>query len=191
MYMTTFSKLLVIAAGSVVLFSACGDKKENVSPAAANVDMKNGALAYVDADTLQEKYQFCIDKRAELEALQKSQQAAVQQKEQALQQLQASVQKRMQNGQISTPEQYQAEEKKFMQQQEAYQRYLLQAQQELEAKKNEIDQALQDSVNHFLAEYNKSKKYAMIVYKAAALYADPKLDITNEIVVGLNKRYKK
>lgn len=189
--MTTFSKLLVIAAGSVVLLSACGDKKENAAPAAATVDMKNGALAYVDADTLQEKYQFCIDKRAELEALQKSQQAAVQQKEQALQQLQASVQKRMQNGQISTPEQYQAEEKKFMQQQEAYQRYLLQAQQELEAKKNEIDQALQDSVNHFLAEYNKNKKYAMIVYKAAALYADPKLDITNEIVVGLNKRYKK
>ncbi len=189
--MTTFSKLLVIAAGSVALLSACGEKKENASAATPAVDVKAGAIAYVDADSLQEKYQFCIDKRAELEALQSSQQTAVQQKEQALQQLQANVQKRMQNGQISTPEQYQAEEKKFMQQQQAYQRYLLQAQQELEDKKQEIDSLLQKNVDDFLVEYNKSKKYAIIVYKAATLYADPKLDITNEIVAGLNKRYKK
>ena len=31
----------------------------------------------------------------------------------------------------------------------------------------------------------------MIVYKNATLYADKSLDITNEVIVGLNKRYMK
>ena len=44
-----------------------------------------------------------------------------------------------------------------------------------------------------LANYNKDKKYALILSKAGdnILYADKAYDITNEVIAGLNKAYKK
>ena len=60
---------------------------------------------------------------------------------------------------------------------------------------NETDQfnkALRDSIQHYLASYNKDKKYSIIFSKQGdnLLYADKAYDITNEIVAGLNKAYK-
>ena len=52
--------------------------------------------------------------------------------------------------------------------------------------------ALRDSIQHFLAAYNKDKKYSLILSKAGdnLLYADKAYDITNEVIAGLNKAYK-
>ena len=52
--------------------------------------------------------------------------------------------------------------------------------------------ALRDSIQHFLAVYNKDKKYGLILSKAGdnILYADKAYDITNEVIAGLNKAYK-
>lgn len=108
-----------------------------------------------------------------------------------MQQLQANIQKRMQGGQITTEAQYNSEMANFQKQQNAYQKYTLSAQQEMGEEQEKFAKTLQDSINNFLAVYNKSKKYSMIVYKNATLYADKSLDITNEVIVGLNKRYMK
>jgi outer membrane protein len=62
---------------------------------------------------------------------------------------------------------------------------------ELANEQQKFLQALQDSLDHFLADYNKTKKYDMIVNKAAVLYADNRFDITSEVVNGMNKRYNK
>lgn len=52
--------------------------------------------------------------------------------------------------------------------------------------------ALRDSIQHFLAVYNKDKKFSLILSKAGdnILYADKAHDITNDVVAGLNKAYK-
>ena len=52
-------------------------------------------------------------------------------------------------------------------------------------------EALQDSLDSFLALYNKDKKYDLIVNKSAILFGDKKYDITQDVINGLNKRYKK
>lgn len=187
--MNSLKKILVIVTGTI-LFTACGEKKEEVAPLVSN-NVKSNSIAFVDIDSLQEKYQFCIDQKEILEAKQKSFQNNIVQKEQSLQQLQANIQKRMQGGQITTEAQYNSEMANFQKQQNAYQKYTLSAQQEMGEEQEKFAKALQDSINNFLAVYNKSKKYSMIVYKNATLYADKSLDITNEVIVGLNKRYMK
>jgi outer membrane protein len=55
-----------------------------------------------------------------------------------------------------------------------------------------FNEALRDSLNNFLKAYNKDKKYDMILSKAGdnILFADKKFDITQDIINGLNKRYK-
>ena len=50
---------------------------------------------------------------------------------------------------------------------------------------------LQDSILNFINEYNAIHKYDAILYKAAGIYFSPSLDITNEVVEGLNARYNK
>ena len=43
-----------------------------------------------------------------------------------------------------------------------------------------------------MKEYNKDKKYAIILAKSGdnILYADPAYNITNEVVKGMNQAYK-
>ena len=54
------------------------------------------------------------------------------------------------------------------------------------------NKALSDSVHNYLKEYNKDKKYAIILAKSGdnILYADPAYNITNEVVKGMNQAYK-
>ena len=51
---------------------------------------------------------------------------------------------------------------------------------------------MRDSIQAFLKTYNKGKKYDYILSRSGdnILLANPKYDITKEVVAGLNKRYK-
>ena len=55
-----------------------------------------------------------------------------------------------------------------------------------------INEEARDSIQSFLKRYNKTKKYDYVMIKAGdnLLIANPKYNITNDIVKGLNKRYK-
>ena len=48
-----------------------------------------------------------------------------------------------------------------------------------------------DSLNNFLAEYNKTRHYDAILLFAPGELFNPALDITNDIIEGLNAKYKK
>ena len=63
---------------------------------------------------------------------------------------------------------------------------------EFQNETDKYNKALRDSIQHYLAVYNKDKKYSIIFSKQGdnLLYADKAYDITNEIIAGLNKAYK-
>ena len=65
-------------------------------------------------------------------------------------------------------------------------------QSELMSQTEKFNEALRDSIQHYLAVYNKDKKYSLILTKQGdnILYADKNYDITAEVVAGLNKAYK-
>ena len=48
-----------------------------------------------------------------------------------------------------------------------------------------------DSIQAFIKDYNKTRGYDAILYKNATLYINPDLDITSEVLEGLNARYNK
>ena len=54
-------------------------------------------------------------------------------------------------------------------------------------------ETLRDSLKNFIDDFNKDGRYTMILSKSGdnILYADKQLDITDQVVAGLNKRYKK
>jgi outer membrane protein len=58
---------------------------------------------------------------------------------------------------------------------------------------DKYNNALHDSIQNFLASYNKTHKYDYILSKSGdnILLANPKMNITEDVIKGLNKRYKK
>ena len=63
---------------------------------------------------------------------------------------------------------------------------------EFQNETEKYNNALRDSIQHYLKIYNQDKHYSLILSKAGdnLLYADKAFDITNEVVAGLNKAYK-
>ena len=96
------------------------------------------------------------------------------------------------NNHVFTPERAQQEQARLlkMRQDLEAQHQRLMAELQQESDKNSMQ--LRDSINSFLKEYNKTKGYSLIISNTGAdnlLYADPSLNITKEIIEGLNKRY--
>lgn len=190
-----FSPILLCAA--IALFStSCKEKKGaadvkgNGLPVAGKGAPSN--IAYVEIDTLQSQYQFCKDNQGIFTRKSEAYKTQLNAKSQALQQAAAEFQQKMQAN-AYTQDQARSQQARLQQMQAELQ----QMQENLESKFSKEQQAynkqLRDSVQNFLKEYNATHHYSLILSKAGdnILYAEPGLDITQDVVNGLNKRYKK
>ncbi len=189
------SMWIMVAA---LAFTACSKKepadkvKSNGLPHAA-ASAPNGEIAFVDVDSLATQYEFCKDGQKELESKQNAYSSQLNSKAQALQNAMADFQNKLQNGGFTSQQQAQAAQTKLQKQQEQIQQFQTKINNDMNAATLKYQQVLRDSLNNFLNEYNKDGRYKMILSKSGdnILYADKALDITNDVVAGLNKRYKK
>jgi outer membrane protein len=193
--MTKHSTFGAIAVAVVALFSlsSCdnspkSDKSSDEKPQ-VNSNLK---IAYVEVDSIMTQYEFCKEYSLILEKKSQNIQNTLQQKGQALQAAANNFQQKLQQNAYTREqaEQVQAGLQKQNADLEALQARLTAEFQNETAKFNE---ALHDSIQHFINIYNKDKKYTMILSKSGdnILYANKGIDITDEIVKGLNKTYKK
>ena len=161
---------------------------DKAQPAAEPGNIK---IAYVEVDSIMSQYKFCKDQSQVLQKKSQNIQNTINAKGQALQAAAAKFQQDVQSNKYT---QQQAEAVQAgLQKQDADLRALQQRLgTEFQAETDKFNAALRDSIQHFLAAYNKDKKYAMILAKQGdnVLYADKAYDITNEVVKGLNKAYK-
>jgi outer membrane protein len=182
-------KSLFVAMAAVCALASCNNqapKMDEKAQAAAPAELK---IAYVEMDSIQSQYQFCKDMEPTLEKQAQNSRNTLAQKQQSLQTAAAKFQQDLQNNKYT---QAQAEQVNAgLQKQNGDLQALGQRlDTELANKQQEYLTAVNDSLQHFLEQYNKSKKYAFIVTKAGLLYADKAYDITKEVVAGLNKAYK-
>ncbi len=183
---------------AALAFTACSKKepadkvKSNGLPHAA-ASAPNGEIAFVDVDSLATQYEFCKDGQKELESKQNAYSSQLNSKAQALQNAMADFQNKLQNGGFTSQQQAQAAQTKLQKQQEQIQQFQTKINNDMNAATLKYQQVLRDSLNNFLNEYNKDGRYKMILSKSGdnILYADKALDITNDVLAGLNKRYKK
>lgn len=180
---------LVMAAAAVM--TSCnngGNGTEQKTAAPQSSELK---IAYVDIEELDSTYNFCKDFKTEFEKKSKNADNTLNQKGQALQSQAAQFQQNLQSNKY-TQQQAQMLNANLQKQQADLQQLQQRLAGELQAESERYSKALRDSVQHFLAEYNKDKKYSLILSKAGdnVLYSDKALDITKEVVAGLNKSYR-
>ncbi|MCD8297663.1 MAG: OmpH family outer membrane protein [Prevotella sp.] len=162
------------------------EKAASMSPVDANMK-----IAYVEIDSIATQYKFCKDYAAILEKKGQNIQNTLNAKGNALQAAVTKFQQDIQNNQY-TQQQAESVQASLQKQQTDLQALQQRLSSEFQTETDKYNNALRDSLQHYLAVYNKDKKYSLIISKVGdnILYADKTYDITNEIITGLNKAYK-
>ena len=183
---------VAIAATATLMLASCDQSTPKMDAKsethATPSDLK---IAYVEVDSIMSQYKFCKDYSLILQKKGQNIQNTLAQKNQALQAAAANFQQKLQQN-AYTQEQAQAIQAGLQKQNNDLQALNQRLSAEFQTETDKYNAALRDSIQHFLKVYNKDKKYSMILSKAGdnLLYADKALDITNEVIAGLNKAYK-
>ena len=184
------SLMLMLAVAAV----SCSSGKEEAAPAAATADKSATAavnIRYIDADSIAAHYNLAKDfKEAQLRQINKIDNAQ-RTRTSELQKLGNQIQQKINNNGYLSQESFQSDQETFNKKQTEAQNYLASIQREAEQEMIQLQIQLTDSIEAFIKDYNRKKGYDAILYKAAGVYFNPALDITNEVIDGLNKRYNK
>ena len=187
---------LALAALASVALNSCNDsnkmddKPEKVAAQTASPGTLR--IAFVEVDSIMSQYDFCKDYSKILEKRSNNSQNALAAQEKNLSAAVQNFQNKLQNNGFNSQQEAEKQQAALQRQQEQ----LLAARDrlagELQTQTEKFNAALHDSLQHFLAQYNKDKKFSMILAKSGdnILYADKALDVTAEVVAGLNKAYK-
>ena len=188
-------KNLFLAMFAVAALTSCNNqspKMDEQPEAAAETGTNAGVkIAYVEVDSLMTQFEFAKEKSKELEKKSLNARNTLTQKGNQLQAAANNFQQKIQNNGFTSREQAESVQAALQKQQNDLAALQARLENELASEQQKFLQALQDSLDSFLALYNKDKKYDLIVNKSAILFGDKKYDITQDVINGLNKRYKK
>ena len=164
---------VALAAATTMGLVSCdksSPKMDDKTPASAQKSGECAKIAYVEVDSIQKTLAT---------------------KQQQLQAAAANFQQKIQQN-AYTREQAEAIQAGLQKQNNDLQVLNQRLSAEFQTETDNFNKALHDSLQHYLAFYNKDKKYSLIFSKQGdnLLYADKAYDITNEVVAGLNKAYK-
>jgi outer membrane protein len=189
-----FFATFAFATMAVLGVTSCDKSKQQADdnqPAAAQPAASSTKIAFVEVDSIMTQYKFCKDYSLILQKKGQNIQNTLAAKQQQLEAAAANFQQKLQQN-AYTREQAQSIQVSLQKQNNDLQQLNQRLSSEFQAETEKYNNALRDSIQHFLAVYNKDKKYGLILSKAGdnILYADKAHDITNEVVAGLNKAYK-
>ena len=198
-------KLTFFAAAAMVMgaigMTACGgngkgegkseaDGKKEI-PAKDSTATSSLNIRYVDEEELLENYNLAKDfKEAAVRAYSKLESAG-KSREAELQKLGTQIQTKMNNNSYRSEDEYMADMAAAQKKQTEAQNYLANLQRTTDAEIAQQQVQLMDSIRNYVKIYNADKHYDAILLKSAGLYFDESLDVTKEILEGLNARYNK
>lgn len=148
-------------------------------------------IRFINEDTISANYNLAKDFKEQAIREYSKLENARQAKANEIQKFGAQIEQKMKSNGYLSEASYNADMAKINKMQEDAQNYLANMQRNTEQQLAAQQQQLTDSINAFIQEYNATKQYDAILYRAAGVYFNPALDITNEVLQGLNARYNK
>lgn len=183
-----------LALAALAAFTQC-DGNKAAQPSTGDTTPATGVsnikIAYVDVDSLLNKYNFCKDLNEAMMRKQENVNATLNEKAQALDKELQEFNRKL-NNHVFTQERAQEEQNRLMRKRQELDQLHQRLMAELQQESDKTNMQLRDSVNTFIKEYNKNKGFSLIISNTGSdnlLYADQSLNITQEVIDGLNKRY--
>jgi outer membrane protein len=188
-----FVSIAALAVAVIALIGAptSGKSKNTTKNVAAGTSEMS--IAYVNLDTLVDAYDFYNDEKTELLAWSSEKETSLDSRYKALQRKAMELQQQVQSN-MMTPttaqkkgEQLGFQEQEILRDKQAY---------EYEAmdRNQKMTLTVFDSIKSYLKIYNEDKNYRLILANdtlgTSILLGDEGMDITREVLDGLNKRYR-
>ena len=189
-------KMLFLTVSLMLELTECQNEKAekpvNDAKATETEEPAGLRIAYVEVDSLMSQYQFCKDYNLVLTKKAENIQNTLISKQRALQQHAAALQKKYESNGFTTRDELERAQASIQKEQQDYAELEQRLGNELASENAKLNEELRDSIQTFLKTFNKTKKFDYILTKQGdnILMANPKFDITNQVVAGLNKRYK-
>ena len=187
--------ILALALVASLAFVQCSNEKQEVAPAqpVAIDGAKSIKIAFVDIDSLLTNYEFSTTINKEMLRKEENMRMTLSEKAKDIQADIEDFQRKLENNVYATQKRAEEEQSRIIKRREDYERLSERLAAELAAESQKNNVVLRDSINSFLNEYNKEKGFDLIISRVGdnLLYANQALDITKEVISGLNKRYKK
>ena len=189
-------RIVLFAFATMLFFTQCAKEQstQQGSTDATNtaaVAEKSIKIAYVDIDSLLAKYEFSIILNKEMLRKEEDMRMKLSEKAKALQADYDDFQKKLQNNVYATRERAEEEQARILKQKDALEKLEQRLIGELSAESQKNNITLHDSIDSFLKAYNSEKKFDLILSRVGdnLLYANDALNITEEVINGLNARY--
>jgi outer membrane protein len=154
--------------------------------------LKSTKIAYINIDSLNEKYEYIKDKSKEIRSKQAAIEGSLNSMYSTFQQEVSDFQQAVQAG-IRPEAELKKEEARLQQKQME----IANKEKQLQVLSEEVAATQADmlkNVSKFIESYNNNKFDYILAYTksniSSVLYANPSLEITNEIVNGLNEEYR-
>ena len=187
--------VLFVGLVGIYVLHFTGSKSNNrVNSDATAPLVKEGGLtvAYVNTDTLLAKYQYAIDMEKELLAYKDQQEKTGRQQ---MEQFQNDYQNYLKTGSTMTLTQQQAKEEELKKRAEKMSTLEQELTSRIMERQMSENTKLLNAIFAYVREYNEQNQQFDIILRrtfndSPTLYVNPAMDITDEIVNGLNEEYK-
>ncbi len=192
--------IILLLAVAFLYFHVFGNKKEGktvaaktiVKDSAGNITTTSGVIAYVELDSLNSKINYIKTRREELEREQK---AIENEWNAGMRSLENRRDKFVARGNAITQIEAEKFQEELMQGQQAVEQKKQNSSSKLQEKSYRYMEDIQGKLKTFLAEYNKEKGYTYILTAGTGLdymiYRDSTLNITDDVISGMNSQLKK
>jgi len=193
------SAICLIAVGLLYVFYFTDKTDEEIyaghndKKAATKMDISSNPIAYINIDTVVNNYDLYFDLKQRFEKKYKTSEAELSSKEKAYKKEVEDYQYKIQRGLVTRSEAQNIEQQILNEQQN-----LLRLQEDLRLELAEEEQVMLrqvlNSIMVYLEELQSEYKYQFVFGTTAiggnVLYADKELDITSQVIKGLNERYR-
>ncbi|MDD2292967.1 MAG: OmpH family outer membrane protein [Bacteroidales bacterium] len=187
---------IVISAAALVLLlvGPCKSKTHKSDATVEGTAAVAGDIVYIQIDTLILQYDMYNDLRSAFESKAQSIQDDLQKKGRKLESDGKAFENQLNKG-LLTRSVAEQQQNALLQRQQELQNLANQKQQELQEEEYVLNNTVMDAIHTYLATYNEDHNFAMILTTSAAtnsvIIGSSALDITQDIVNGLNEEYIK
>lgn len=194
------SSLIIAALTAMISFGAVScTNNAATQPAAEGTETAanlKGAIVFFNLDRVLNEYDMANDRRSEVEAKVKGISDEVNRRGNKLQKDVDTFAEKYQKG-LLTSSVAEAQNQKLQQQQAEFQNYAMQKEQEINEEQQVMLNQIADAIKTFLDGFQAENGFAMILSTQGDILPQPiavgdaSLDVTDQIIAGLNAEYVK
>ena len=185
-------KLILTVAVAAIICSCAANGNTNGAQQ-ANAESKTpaaqGGIVYIQLDSLVNQYDMYNDLKSELESKVQAVQEDLTKKGRSFESAVKDFQAKIDKG-LLTRSQAEEQQQKLVEREQNLQGLSQQKQMELDEEEAVMMRRVMDAIQTYITKYNQDKGYALIL-SVPVLAGDPSLNITQDILAGLNEEYIK